>query len=236
MKPLEFLPAVDIKSGQITQAIDIAENYYKGSPQQVIESFTSAGCKWIHLVDLDAAYSTGSNFELISNLINSTGVDTQLSGGIANQEILNLSLTTSAKWINLSTSALLNMDWVESILEIHSKRICISLDVADEVLTARGSGVVVGDLWESLNKLEAAGCKRYVVTDNKSDGAMIGPNFNLLAKFQQKSSASIVSSGGVGKISDLAKLRQIGIDGVVVGKALYAGQIDLIEALDTCYK
>jgi len=179
MKPLEFLPAVDIKSGQITQAIDIAENYYKGSPQQVIESFTSAGCKWIHLVDLDAAYSTGSNFDLISNLINSAGVDTQLSGGIANQEILNLSLTTSAKWINLSTSALLNMDWVESILETHSNRVCISLDVADEVLTARGSGVVVGDLWESLSKLEAAGCKRYVVTENTSDGTMIGPNFNL---------------------------------------------------------
>ena len=236
MKSLEFLPAVDIKSGQITQAIDIAENYYKGSPQQVIESFTSAGCKWIHLVDLDAAYSTGSNFELITNLINSAGVDTQLSGGIANQEILNLSLTTSAKWINLSTSALLNMDWVESVLETHSKRVCISLDVADEVLTARGSGVVVGDLWESLNKLEAAGCKRYVVTENKSDGTMIGPNFNLLAKIQQKSSASIVSSGGVGNLSDLAKLRQIGIDGVVVGKALYAGQINLIEALDTCYK
>ena len=236
MKPLEFLPAVDIKSGQITQAIDIAENYYKGSPQQIIESFTSVGCKWIHLVDLDAAYSTGSNFELISNLINSAGVDTQLSGGIANQEILNLSLTTSAKWINLSTSALLNMDWVESVLETHSKQVCISLDVADEVLTARGSGVIVGDLWESLNKLEAAGCKRYVVTENKSDGTMIGPNFNLLAKIQQKSSASIVSSGGVGNLSDLAKLRQIGIDGVVVGKALYAGQINLIEALDTCYK
>jgi len=236
MKSLEFLPAVDIKSGQITQAIDIAENYYKGSPQQVIESFTSAGCKWIHLVDLDAAYSTGSNFELITNLINSAGVDTQLSGGIANQEILNLSLTTSAKWINLSTSALLNMDWVESVLETHSKQVCISLDVADEVLTARGSGVIVGDLWESLNKLEAAGCKRYVVTENKSDGTMIGPNFNLLAKIQQKSSASIVSSGGVGNLSDLAKLRQIGIDGVVVGKALYAGQINLIEALDTCYK
>ena len=236
MKSLEFLPAVDIKSGQITQAIDIAENYYKGSPQQVIESFTSAGCKWIHLVDLDAAYSTGSNFELITNLINSAEVDTQLSGGIANQEILNLSLTTSAKWINLSTSALLNMDWVESVLETHSKRVCISLDVADEVLTARGSGVIVGDLWKSLNKLEAAGCKRYVVTENKSDGTMIGPNFNLLAKIQQKSSASIVSSGGVGNLSDLAKLRQIGIDGVVVGKALYAGQINLIEALDTCYK
>ncbi|CAB4583983.1 unannotated protein [freshwater metagenome] len=169
-------------------------------------------------------------------MINSAGVDTQLSGGIANQEILNLSLTTSAKWINLSTSALLNMDWVESVLETHSKRVCISLDVADEVLTARGSGVIVGDLWKSLNKLEAAGCKRYVVTENKSDGTMIGPNFNLLAKIQQKSSASIVSSGGVGNLSDLAKLRQIGIDGVVVGKALYAGQINLIEALDTCYK
>ena len=236
MKPLEFLPAVDIKSGQVTQRLDSATNDYTGTPRQVIDSFISAGCKWIHLVDLDAAYLTGDNFDLISTLINSSVVDTQLSGGISNPEILNRSLSTRAKWINLATSALLNMAWVESILQSHAERVCISLDISDEMLVSRGSKIVVGDLWEKLGELDAAGCSRFVVTDNKSDGAMSGPNFHLLSKIQQKSSASLVSSGGVGKLTDLAKLRQMGIDGVVVGKALYAGQINLNEALNTCYK
>jgi phosphoribosylformimino-5-aminoimidazole carboxamide ribonucleotide (ProFAR) isomerase len=236
MKSLEFLPAVDIKSGQVNQGIESVINQYQGSPQEVISEFISAGCTWVHLVDLDLAYSSGNNFDLISGLINSTKVNTQLSGGISNQKNLDLSLSTNAKWINLSTSALVNFDWVVSVMKAYSKRVCISLDLTDEVLIARGSGLVVGDLWQNLQKLESIGCLRYVVTDNKSDGAMIGPNFGLLAKIQQITSASIISSGGVASISDLQKLRQLGIDGVVVGKALYAGQINLIEALDTCYK
>ncbi len=236
MKQLEFLPAVDIKSGRVTQLSDTAKNQYQGSAQQVIDSFISAGCKWIHLVDLDAAYESGSNFELISRLLNSTKVNTQLSGGISNPDILNLSLSTNASWINLATSALMHFDWVDSVIKSNSKRVCISLDIKDEVLVARGTGLVVGDLWEQLYKLDSVGCKRYVVTDNQSDGTMSGPNFELLSKIQQKTSAEIVSSGGVASLSDLAKLRQMGIDGVVVGKALYAGQINLIDALATCYK
>lgn len=236
MKPLEFLPAVDIRSGQVVQGIDIIKNHFPGTVQQVIDSFIAAGCKWIHLVDLDAALLRGDNFDLISKMVDAMSVDTQLSGGIFNQEVLNRSLTTKARWINLSTSALANLDWVLSILNTDSKRVCISLDLADEILTARGSGVVVGDLWPVLSKLEAAGCSRYVVTDNKSDGALSGPNFELINKIQQRTSAAIVSSGGVANLSDLARLRKMGIAGVVVGKALYAGEVNLRAALDTCYK
>jgi len=123
MKQLEFLPAVDIKSGRVTQLSDTAKNQYQGSAQQVIDSFISAGCKWIHLVDLDAAYESGSNFELISRLLNSTKVNTQLSGGISNPEILNLSLSTNASWINLATSALMHFDWVDSVIKSNSKRV-----------------------------------------------------------------------------------------------------------------
>jgi phosphoribosylformimino-5-aminoimidazole carboxamide ribonucleotide (ProFAR) isomerase len=160
----------------------------------------------------------------------------QLSGGITNQAALSKALETKAKWINLSTGALTDLDWVNATLELYPDRVCVSLDVVDESLIARGSGTVVGDLWEYLEKLNKFGCKRFVVTDNKTDGKMTGPNFKLLAKVFDQSGAAIVASGGVSELSDLAKLRQMGIEGVIVGKALYEGSLDLTAALELCYK
>jgi phosphoribosylformimino-5-aminoimidazole carboxamide ribonucleotide (ProFAR) isomerase len=187
-------------------------------------------------VDLDAAYSTGENSDLINNLITANSVEIQLSGGITNQAALSKALETKAKWINLSTGALTDLDWVNATLELYPERVCVSLDVVDESLIARGSGTVVGDLWKYLEKLNKFGCKRFVVTDNKTDGKMTGPNFNLLAKVFDQSGAAIVASGGVSDLSDLAKLRQMGIEGVIVGKALYEGGLDLTAALELCYK
>jgi phosphoribosylformimino-5-aminoimidazole carboxamide ribonucleotide (ProFAR) isomerase len=187
-------------------------------------------------VDLDAAYSTGENSDLINNLITANSVEIQLSGGITNQAALSKALETKAKWINLSTGALTDLDWVNATLELYPDRVCVSLDVVDESLIARGSGTVVGDLWKYLEKLNKFGCKRFVVTDNKTDGKMTGPNFNLLAKVFDQSGAAIVASGGVSDLSDLAKLRQMGIEGVIVGKALYEGSLDLTAALELCYK
>jgi phosphoribosylanthranilate isomerase len=235
MRPIEFLPAVDIRAGQVIQTGSGGENY-SGTPKQVIDSFIASGCKWIHLVDLDAAYSNGENYELINHLISNIKVDVQLSGGIANQVSLEKALATKARWINLATTALVDLDWVVSIIKKNADRVCISLDVSNDLLVARGSGVVVGDLWEYLKKLDAAGCNRYVVTDNQSDGNLSGPNIALLAAVQKRSLASIISSGGVSTISELTKLRQMGIDGVVVGKALYTGALDLTSALSACYK
>ena len=187
-------------------------------------------------MDLDAAYSTGENSDLINNLISANSVEIQLSGGITNQAALSKALETKAKWINLSTGALTDLDWVNATLELYPDRVCVSLDVVDESLIARGSGTVVGDLWKYLEKLNKFGCKRFVVTDNKTDGKMTGPNFNLLAKVFDQSGAAIVASGGVSELSDLAKLRQMGIEGVIVGKALYEGGLDLTAALELCYK
>ena len=236
MQQLQLLPAIDIQSGQVIQSKNLSASDISSSPQQVIDYFVSKGTKWIHLVDLDAAYSTGENSDLINNLITANSVEIQLSGGITNQATLSKALKTKAKWINLSTGALTDLDWVKATLELYPDRVCVSLDVVDESLIARGSGTVVGDLWKYVEELNKSGCKRFVVTDNKTDGKMNGPNFHLLAKVFDQSGAAIVASGGVSDLSDLAKLRQMGMEGVIVGKALYEGVLDLTAALELCYK
>lgn len=236
MQQLQLLPAIDIQSGQVIQSKNLSASDISGSPQQVIDYFVSKGTKWIHLVDLDAAYSTGENSDLMNNLITANSVEIQLSGGITNQATLSKALKTKAKWINLSTGALTDLDWVKATLELYPDRVCVSLDVVDESLIARGSGTVVGDLWKYVEELNKSGCKRFVVTDNKTDGKMNGPNFHLLAKVFDQSGAAIVASGGVSDLSDLAKLRQMGMEGVIVGKALYEGVLDLTAALELCYK
>jgi phosphoribosylformimino-5-aminoimidazole carboxamide ribonucleotide (ProFAR) isomerase len=236
MKQLQLLPAIDIASGKVIQSKNLSTSNISGTPQQVIDYFVSKGTKWLHLVDLDAAYSTGENSDLMKNLTTANDVEIQLSGGIINQTSLSNALETKAKWINLSTGALTDLDWVKETLDLYPDRVCVSLDVVDERLIARGSGTIVGDLWKYLEDLNKSGCKRFVVTDNKTDGKMTGPNLDLLAKVSDQSGAAIIASGGVSDLSDLVKLRQMGLEGVIVGKALYEGGLDLTAALEICYK
>ena len=240
MKPLELYPAVDIKNGMAARLtkgqIDSTENF--GDPLEVVQQFITAGSKWIHLVDLDAAFETGSNRSLIENITTLHGINFQLSGGIKNQESFSFAISTSAKQINLATSALNDLNWIEQVLDTHGTRISISLDVEakSNQLIARGSGDRLGDLFEMIKKLDAIGCHRYVLTDIEKDGALSGPNFDLINKVSQASNGEIISSGGVSNIEDLMQLRKVGVSGVVLGKALYNGQIDLTAALAACYK
>lgn len=240
MKPLELYPAVDIKNGMAARLtkgqIDSTENF--GDPLEVVQQFITAGSKWIHLVDLDAAFETGSNRSLIENITTLPGINFQLSGGIKNQESFSFAISTSAKQINLATSALNDLNWIEQVLDTHGTRISISLDVEakSNQLIARGSGDRLGDLFEMIKKLDAIGCHRYVLTDIEKDGALSGPNFDLINKVSEASNGEIISSGGVSNIEDLMQLRKVGVSGVVLGKALYNGQIDLTAALAACYK
>ena len=240
MKELELYPAVDIKDGKAARLIkgqlNTTENF--GDPTEVVNQFIDAGSKWIHLVDLDAAFGTGNNRIQIKEITSIPDISFQLSGGINNQQSLDFALSTAAKQINLATSALLDLQWVEQVLKSHGDKLSISLDVAADTnqLIARGSGQNLGDLNLMIENLNAIGCTRFIITDINTDGALSGPNFDLLKKVSDKTEASIISSGGVGSIDDLIQLRQMQIDGVVLGKALYSGQIDLISALSACYK
>lgn len=240
MKPLELYPAVDIKSGKAARLtkgqINSTEDF--GDPVEVVNQFIDAGSKWIHLVDLDAAFSTGDNRKLIEKITEIDSIQFQLSGGIKDSESLDFAVSTKAKQINLATSALKDLNWIEKVQQDHGDRLSISLDVNSSTnqLLARGSGDNLGDLFEMLSNLDSIGYRRYVLTDIDKDGALAGPNFNLIKQVAEATKSSIISSGGVSTIDDLSELRRLGVAGVVLGKALYGGQIDLTSAISACYK
>ncbi len=239
MKALELYPAVDIKDGKAARLVkaqlSTAENF--GDPADVVKQFISAGSKWIHLVDLDLAFGTGSNNAQIKEITFTPGIAFQLSGGINNQQTLEFALSTGAKHINLATSALLNLSWIKQVLKIHGDRLSVSLDVAADSneLVTRGSGQNLGDLNLMIDNLNSLGCSRFIITDIETDGALTGPNFDLLKRVKERTRAAVIASGGVRSVDDLRNLRQMEIDGVVLGKALYSGQIDLNSALSACY-
>jgi phosphoribosylanthranilate isomerase len=240
MKVLDLYPAVDIKNGKAARLtkgqLDSTENF--GDPVEVVKQFIEAGSKWIHLVDLDAAFDTGTNRQMIKEITALPNITFQLSGGINNQENLDFAISTDAKQINLATSALHDLTWVEELLQKYGSRLSVSLDVdaGSNHLIARGSGDNFGELFEMIKRLDSIGCTRYVLTDINADGALSGSNFDLIKKVQAVTDAAIISSGGVSSIDDLIKLRELQIAGVVLGKALYEGQIDLLSALTACYK
>lgn len=197
-----------------------------------------AGAEWIHLVDLDAAFGRGSNRELLADVVRRLDVRVELSGGIRDDESLKAALATGCDRVNLGTAALEDPEWADRVVAEHGEQVAVGLDVRiteqGHRLAARGWTRDGGDLWEVLARLDAAGCRRYVVTDVSKDGTLQGPNADLLREVCARTDAPVVASGGVSSVDDLralAELAPLGVEGSIVGKALYAGNFTLEEAL-----
>jgi 1-(5-phosphoribosyl)-5-[(5-phosphoribosylamino)methylideneamino] imidazole-4-carboxamide isomerase/N-(5'phosphoribosyl)anthranilate isomerase len=203
-----------------------------GDPLQAAQAWARDGAEWIHLVDLDAAFGRGNNRELLAEVVRRVDVAVELSGGIRDERSLVAALATGAARVNLGTAALESPDWVRSAIARHGERIAVGLDVRGRTLAARGWTKDGGDLWETLARLDADGCPRYVVTDVHRDGTLTGPNLDLLRDVCAATQGAVVASGGVSSISDLRALRGLGtVEGAIVGKALYAGAFSLSDAL-----
>lgn len=236
MKPLILLPAVDVKGGQAVRLVqgELTHQTNYGAPLDAALDFQNAGAEWIHLVDLDAAFGTGSNHEILAEVIGKLDIKVELSGGIRNEESLGRALATGCERINLGTAALENPDWTASVIARFGERIAVGLDVRGHTLAARGWTKEGGNLFETLERLDRDGCARYVVTDVKKDGTLQGPNLELLREVCAATSRPVIASGGVSTLDDLRALRELtplGVEGSIVGKALYAGAFTLQEAL-----
>lgn len=237
MESLLLLPAVDVASGQAVRLVQgKAESATQfGDPLAAALDWQAAGATWIHLVDLDAAFGRGTNYELISQVIDQLEVNVQISGGIRDDQSLSAALKTGAKRINLSTAALSDLTWTTQVISEYGDRIAIGLDVRNNVLAARGTSQDFGDVWQTLERLEQAGAARYVVTDVTKDGTLGGPNVQLLEAVCSKTNKPVIASGGISSLADLAKLRElvpIGVEGAITGKALYAGAFTLEAAIE----
>jgi len=233
---LLLLPAVDVADGQAVRLVqgEAGSETDYGDPADAALAWQQAGAEWIHLVDLDAAFGRGSNAALLADLVGRLDVDVELSGGIRDDASLRAALATGCRRVNLGTAALEDPDWTRSVIAAHGDRIAIGLDVRGSTLAARGWTSEGGDLWETLARLDADGCARYVVTDVTKDGTLTGPNLDLLARVCAATDRPVIASGGVSSLADLQALSALvpdGVEGAIVGKALYAGAFTLTEAL-----
>jgi 1-(5-phosphoribosyl)-5-[(5-phosphoribosylamino)methylideneamino] imidazole-4-carboxamide isomerase/N-(5'phosphoribosyl)anthranilate isomerase len=231
---LTLLPAVDVADGaavRLVQGAAGSETSY-GDPLEAALTWQRDGAEWIHLVDLDAAFGRGDNRALLVDVVARLDVAVELSGGIRDDASLAAALATGCARVNLGTAALESPDWVRKAIAEHGDQIAVGLDVRGTTLAARGWTQDGGDLWETMARLDADGCARYVVTDVRRDGTLTGPNLDLLREVCARTSAAVVASGGVSSLDDLRAIAALGtVEGVIVGKALYAGAFTLPEAL-----
>jgi 1-(5-phosphoribosyl)-5-[(5-phosphoribosylamino)methylideneamino] imidazole-4-carboxamide isomerase/N-(5'phosphoribosyl)anthranilate isomerase len=236
MSYLELLPAVDVKDGRAVRLVqgELAAETAYGNPLEVALEFQAAGAEWLHLVDLDAAFGRGENSALLAEVVGKLDIKVELSGGIRDDESLARALATGCTRVNLGTAALENPDWTAKVIAQHGDRIAVGLDVRGHVLAARGWTQEGGDLFETIERLERDGCARYVVTDVTKDGTLQGPNIELLKEVCAVTKKPVVASGGISSLDDIAALVALntaGVEGAIVGKALYAGAFTLQQAL-----
>ena len=237
MSSLILLPAVDVAGGKAVRLVqgqaDSATSF--GDPLAAALDWQSSGAQWIHLVDLDAAFGRGENSERLAQVVQRLDVNVEISGGIRDDESLRAALATGARRVNLGTAALENPQWTAQVISEFGDRIAVGLDVRGTVLAARGWTQDGGDIWETLERLEADGCQRYVVTDVTKDGTLRGPNIELLKQMCERTDKPVIASGGIANLADIAQLRaltEIGVEGAIVGKALYAQAFTLVEAIE----
>lgn len=235
-----LLPAVDVANGEAVRLVqgEAGSETSYGSPRDAALAWQQAGAEWVHLVDLDAAFGKGSNRELIAQVVGELDVKVELSGGIRDDDSLKAALATGCARVNIGTAAIEDPQWCARVLGEYGDRIAVGLDVKqiDGQWRLRGRGWVTdgGDLWEVLERLERDGCARYVVTDVSKDGTLTGPNLELLSEVANAAEAPVVASGGISVLDDLvaiAGLADDGVEGAIIGKALYAGRFTLPEAL-----
>jgi phosphoribosylanthranilate isomerase len=234
---LVILPAVDVADGQAVRLVqgEAGSETGYGDPLAAALDWQDGGAEWVHLVDLDAAFGRGSNADLLARVVGALDVRVELSGGIRDDASLVRALATGARRVNLGTAALEDPQWTAKVIAEHGDQIAVGLDVRGTTLAARGWTREGGDLWEVLARLDDAGCSRYVVTDVTKDGTLRGPNVDLLREVASRTPAKVVASGGISSLDDLRTLRKLvpdGVEGAVVGKALYAGAFTLPQALD----
>jgi len=233
---LELLPAVDVADGQAVQLVQGVAGSEKrfGDPLEAALSWQRRGAEWIHLVDLDAAFGRGHNRELLARIVGALDVQVEMSGGIRDDESLEAAMAAGCRRVNIGTAALEQPAWCAAAIASYGDRVAVGLDVRGRTLAARGWTRDGGDLYDVLARLDGEGCARYVVTDVNRDGMLQGPNLDLLREVCAATDRPVVASGGITELSDLAALAELvplGVEGAIVGTALYEGRFSLEDAL-----
>jgi len=239
-----ILPAIDIKDGQCVRLFqgDYAQvTTYASDPVQVAQRWQEAGASWLHVVDLDgAARGQPANIKLIGRIRESTTLRIEVGGGMRQLKHIEQVLALGIERVILGTVVLANRQLLEQAVRHWGERIVVGLDARNGWVATAG--------WRETSKVQATdlarelcevGVSRFIYTDIARDGALTGPNLEALRQMQQaitssmdeRQTCSLIASGGVSSMNDLRALAELGVEGTIVGKALYTGDVDLARAL-----
>ena len=234
---MEVIPAIDLRDGRcvrLYQGDYAQETVYSDDPVQVALRWQEAGAVRLHVVDLDgAARGEPANLEIMASIAGSTRMPIQLGGGIRSVETIERAIAMGAGRVVLGTSAVGDPGLVETACSrFGPEAIVVGVDARDGLVATRGwlesSGVAAIDL---VHKMTSLGVTRFVYTDIARDGTMTEPNFQAIEDLMKATGAVVIASGGVSTLEHLGRLARLGVDGAIVGKALYEGAIDLREAI-----
>lgn len=232
----KLLPAIDLKAGRSVRLYkgDLSQITDYGDPIIAAQNFIEAGAQWLHVVDLDAAFGHDDNGEVITRLTQFSGINIELSGGIRDDQTLERALATGCTRVNIGTAAIENPEWVASVISRFGAQIALSVDVRGRKVATRGWTESSGDIFTLISHFDDLGCERYVVTDIERDGTLTGPNIELLRSVVSHTSRPVIASGGISQLNDLrelAALRESGLEGAIIGKALYSGAFTFADAM-----
>ncbi len=232
-----IFPAIDVLNSKPTMLYQGDYDKVDVVGESVIElarEFEKAGASWLHMVDLDGAKAGGAvNTHEIKPVLEETGLQVQLGGGIRNMETLDAYFNLGLNRAIIGSAAILGPDFLKSALEKYGDRIAVGLDALDGELKIQGWTEGSGkSLVEGLKYIEDLGVKTTIITDISRDGAMEGTALDLYEELEKSVTLDIIASGGVSTIEDVKALKEIGVYGCIIGKALYNGSIDLRKALE----
>jgi len=229
-----LFPAIDLRGGRcvrLAQGDFARETIYGDDPVAVAKRFEAAGAPWVHVVDLDAARGQGSNRDLVIAVARAVGIPVQTGGGVRDASLLGAGVAR----VVLGSAAVADPSLAAELIAAHPGGVAIGFDHRDGDMKVRGWQESAGvQLAEAMVWPEFAGAAAFVITDIARDGVLVGPDVDGLRDAVTSTEVPIVASGGVGSLADLQALRDIGVAGVIVGRALYAGTFTVEDALAVC--
>lgn len=234
---MKIFPAIDLKNGE---AVRLTEGDYNNKktyftdPMEVLDLFIENKSENLHIVDLDGA-SEGNvfNFNIIEKIIKKCGLFTQVGGGIRNEETIKKYLNIGVKRIILGTIAFEDSDFLEKMIDKYKKNIAVSVDARDGHVAVRGwKEIKKEDSIDFCKKLDSMGIDTIIYTDISKDGKLSGTNLDVYKELKNKISCDIIASGGITYEEEIIKLKEMNIDGAIVGKAIYEKKIDLKKIIN----
>ena len=235
---MRIYPAIDIIDGacvRLVQGDYSQKTKFADDPCEIAMRWQNEGGEFIHIVDLDGARNGEmSNFDLIVRIADKLNIPIEVGGGVRNMDCVEKYLDNGVNRVIIGTSALSNPDFVKEAVSKYGERIVVGIDAKDGMVAVNGwEEVSTTSAIDLAKQMEKIGVKTIIYTDIATDGMLKGPNVQAMKEMTEAVSIDVVASGGVSSVDDIARLKDTGVEGAIVGKALYTDALCLKDAINT---